>query len=328
MGITLEDIYGNPIFQALNPEGKEFLEVRWLPKELNPFHDYEVKVGAVVLKRFPHIKTVPTVQMMLEDFNSGLYEGKHTIVVPSSGNTAYAVARLAPAFGFKEVKVVLSVDVPSSKKDILYALSSVDVIGVSGGKSVEDRAKRIVAEQSGHILLDQYSHMGNLRAHERFTGPEIARVLGDNIAFIAIAMGSGGTLAGVGKFFHQEYRWTRMLGVQPHLGERVPGTRDKERMDEVVTLPWKTSVDFVVTVSRKRSFISTRELSTAVEPQPGPSSGLAYGGLMQYLGILNKKEIEKLRGKCVGFLCPDGAAPYSALMSAELDTGQGFPISI
>ncbi len=328
MGITLEDIYSNPIFQALNPEGKEFLEVRWLPKELNPFYESEIRIGAVVLKRFPHIKTVPTVQMMLEDFSKGLYEGKHTIVVPSSGNTAHAVARLAPAFGFQEVKVVLSVDVPSSKKDILYALSSVDVIGVGGGKSVEDRARRIVEEQSGHVLLDQYSHMGNLRAHEKFTGPEVKRALVENIAIVAIAMGSGGTLAGVGKFFHREYSGTRILGVQPQSGERVPGTRDRARMNEVVTLPWETSVDFVVTVSRKKAFICTRELSSAVEPQPGPSSGLAYGGLMKYIELLNKREVEKLRGKCVGFLCPDGAAPYSALMSAELDTGQGFPVSI
>lgn len=327
MGITLEDIYENPIFQALNPEGKEFLEVRWLPKELNPFHDREIKIGAVVLKRFPHIKTVPTVQMMLEDFKSGLYEGNHTIVVPSSGNTAYAVARLAPSFGFKEVKVVLSGDVPSSKKEILAALSSVDVIGVGGGKSVEDRA-RSIAEKPGHILLDQYSHMGNLRAHHWFTGPEMARALGDNAAFVAIAMGSGGTLAGVGKFFHEEHSGTRMLGVQPLVGERVPGTRDKSRMKEVVTLPWETSADFVIAVSRKRSFISTRELSTAVEPPPGPSSGLAYEGLVQYLGLLNERELEKLRGKCAGFLCPDGIAPYNALMSAELDPGEGFPIQI
>jgi cysteine synthase len=161
-----------------------------------------------------------------------------------------------------------------------------------------------------------------------YTGPEIARVLGKDIAAIAIAMGSGGTAAGVGKFFHEESPGTVVLGVRPSLGERVPGARDKARMEEVVTLPWKDSVDFVVELSRKKAFIHTRELWSAVEPQPGPSSGLAYGGLMQYLGSMGSEELERFRGKSAGFLCPDGGMLYSDLMSAELDTGQGFPIQI
>lgn len=319
-----ERVSTNPVYQALNPRGKEFLDVRWLPKELNPFALYGIKVGAVVLKQFPHIKTLATVQMMLEDFKEGLYEGMHTIVVPSSGNTAHAVARLARAFGFSEVKVVLSADVPDSKKGVLTALS-VDVIGVGGGKSVEDRAREIVEKNSGHVLLNQYSHMGNLRAHYMFTGPEMQRVLGGIVAVVAIAMGSGGTAAGVGKFFHEERLGTVVLGVRPSPGERVPGARDKARMDDVVTLPWQESVDVVIELSRKKAFIHTRELWSAVEPQPGPSSGLAYGGLIKYLKNLPLEEIEKLRGKSVGFLCPDSASLYSDIMSAELDTGQGLP---
>ena len=331
MNCTLEErIYASPVFRALNPEGqeKEFLDVRWLPLELNPFMTSGIKMGAVVLKRFPHIKTVATVQMMLEDFGNGLYDGKHTIVVPSSGNTAHAVARLARAFGFSQVKVVLSADVPSSKKEVLAALS-VDLIVVGGGKSVEERAKEI-AKQDGHVLLDQYSHMGNMRAHYHFTGPEMRRVLGDdNIAVVAIAMGSGGTVAGVGQFFHDKDQLGKVvLGVRPCLGERVPGARDKERMS-IVTIPWEKYVDAVVEVgTRQESFLKMRELWRAVEPQPGPSSGLAYGGLLHYLKGLKQEELEKLRGKKVAFLCPDSGTLYSGLVSATLDTGQGLPIQI
>lgn len=289
---TLEQLQSHPIYQALNPDRKQFMEARRLPSELNRFASDAIDVFALI----PFID--------------------------SSGNTAHAVARLAHAFGFSEVKVVLSADVPESKKGILAALSSVEIIEVGGGKSVSERAKE-EAQKPGHYHLDQYSHLGNMRAHELYTGPEIARTLGNDVAIVAVAMGSGGTAAGVGRFFRANQPQTRVLGVRPALGEQVPGARDSKKMAEVVTLPWEEVVDAVIEVGRKESFIRMRQLWGAVEPQPGPTSGLAFGGLMQYLGNLGKEEREKLRGKSVAFICPDDGRFYSERTTGELDPDQG-----
>ncbi len=319
---TLANVYANPIAQALNPEGKKFVEARWLPQKLNPFAEHVSVVALIPFTLFPHIKTVPTWQMMWEDFNNGRYLGMHTIVVDSSGNTAHAVARLAPAFGFKEVKVVLSVDVPDTKKGILSALSSVEIIEVGAGKSVSQRAKE-EARKVGHYHLNQYSHMGNVRAHELYTGPAIRQRFVSRLAVIAVAMGSGGTVAGVGRYL-KKLEKTIIVGVRPVLGEQVPGARDEKRMGEVVTLPWEGVVDHVVEVSRKESFIGMRQLWSSVEPQPGPTSGLAWKGLMQYLASLSKKEIKKLHGGIVAFICPDDGRFYSDRTLGELDTHQGL----
>ena len=231
---TIEQVYRDPIFHALNPKGKKFMGGRWLTRGLNEFLvPYEIRIAALIsFLTLPHIKSVPTIGMMLEDFKEGRYEGMHTIVVPSSGNTAHAVARLARAFGFSEVKAVLSTDVPPSKKELLAALSSVEIIEVGGGKSIAKRAQE-EGQKQGHYLLDQYQHMGNVRSHFDFTGPEILRLLGENLAVIAIAMGSGGTVAGVGRYLKQNRPGTVVLGVRPILGQQVPGTRDEKRMAEV-----------------------------------------------------------------------------------------------
>ncbi len=321
---TLDQIYADPIFQALNPEGKQFMGVRWLPPRLNAFASHGIEVAALIpFGAFPHIKTVAAVGMMLEDFKNGLYRDKETIVVDSSGNTAHAVARLAHAFGFKEVKVVLSVDVPESKKGILAALSSVELIEVGGGKSVARRAEE-EAHKPGHYHLNQYSHLGNMRAHELYTGPEILRVLGDDIAVVALAMGSGGTAAGVGRFLKQAHPETTVVGVRPVLGEQVPGARDRKRMEDIVTIPWEASVDDVAEASRKESFIGMRQLWGAIEPQPGPTSGLAWAGLKRYLESLEPEMLGKLKGKRVAFMCPDDGRFYSERTTGELDTGQGI----
>ncbi len=321
---TLAQVRADLVFKALDPEDKRFLSAVSLPPRLNAFARYGIDIAALIpFKSFPHIKTVPVVQMMLEDFAAGRYRGKHTVVVDSSGNTAHAVARLAPAFGFREIKVVVAADIPDSKKGILAALSSVDLIEVGGGKSVSARAKE-EARKAGHYHLNQYAHRGNIRAHERYTGPEVLGLLGDRLAAIAVAMGSGGTVAGVGRFLKRRRPGVVVLGVRPAPGEQIPGARDKKRMEAVVTLPWEKAVDGVYEVGRKESFIRMRRLWSAVEPQPGPTSGLAWGGLERYLAGLGAKKLKKLRGKCAAFICPDDGRFYSERTTGELDPDQGL----
>ena len=335
MTITMADVRGHPVFQTLNPVGKDFMQDRMLSKHLNRFVEYGIEIyGLIPFGIFPHIKTIATIEMMLEDFAEGRYEGKHTLVVDSSGNTGDAAARLAPAFGFKNIKVVLATDVPKSKQGILSALSTVKIIAVPG--SVAECA---IEEGShpGHFHLNQYAHMGNMHAHEMHTGPAIIRVLGGELAVVAIAMGSGGTAAGVGKYLKQHYPHIKVIGVRPKLGEQVPGARDERRMAEVVRLPWRGYVDAVIDVSRKDAFIATRRLWSEMEPRPGPTSGLAYAGLLDYLGSLHPSDyvnlenirpalyerLEGLHGYKAAFICPDDGRFYTDLFAAELDTDQG-----
>lgn len=321
---TLEQVLADPISQALNPAGKQFMEARVLPSELNPFAKYGIKVVALIpFATFPHIKTVAAWQMMLEDFEGGLYEGKHTIVVDSSGNTAHAVVRLARAFGFKKVVTVMSSDVPESKTAILRAFG--DFVDVRHAAKPAEAARE-EGEKPGYYHLNQYGHRGNLRAHELYTGPEIVRTLGGDIsqiAIVAIAMGSAGTVAGVGRFFKHAHSKTIILGVRPVLGEQVPGARDEKKIKSVVTLPWKESVDHLREVTRKESFARTRRLWSFIEPQPGPTSGLAWGGLDHLMSDYSSEQLEALSGKYAAFICPDDGRFYSGPILAELDPDQG-----
>ena len=316
--VTLKQIESDPIFRALDPRDKQFMQARRLSAKLNPT---ALDVSALIpFGLFPHIKSIPTVGMMLDDYLAGRYKRKHTIVVDSSGNTAHAVCRLAPAFGFKHVKVVMSTDVPPSKRDIMAALSWVEIIQVPTGvaKRAQEEGRR-----PGHVHLDQYKHPANLQMHCDTTGPEIRRVMGDDLFIIAIGMGSSGTAAGVAKYFKTLGLADTpiILGVRPVLGEQVPGTRDKDRMKEVVTLPWEQYVDLVVEVSRKESFIAMRRLWSEVEPMPGPSSGLAYAGLMKCIGNWDPSFAPGLKA---AFICPDDGRFYTERTTGELDPDQGI----
>lgn len=322
MGLhTPDQIKAHPIYEALNPHGKQFLIARLLPLQLNPLAVYGIDAFALVLSGMTHSKVIPAHVMLWSDYVNEVYAGVHTLVVDSSGNTVQAVARLASAYGLR-VKAVMSTDVPDTKVGVLRVLgTAVDVFQVAN-------VAQTTAEESrkpGHHHLDQYSHHGNPDSHERYTGPEILRLLKPNkLAAVAVAMGSGGTAYGLARCFAERSPGTIVVGVRPKYGEQVPGARDEHRMAEVVKFPWRPYVHAVEEVGRKDSFISMRRLWSAVEPQPGPTSGLAWMGLIQYLERMGKEDrLAELRGKCVAFFCPDGYLPYVSPTLAELDPNQG-----
>lgn len=320
---SLVQVLANPIVEALDPRQNDFIAMRRLSPRLNPYrltHNIEI-CAAIAFMNIPHIKTVAAFGMMMADFQDGLYNDIHTLVVPSSGNTAHGVALLAPAFGISRVKVVMSSDAPEAKKSVITMIPWARLICPEGAESVEDVARE-EASQSGSYLLDQYKHSGNVNIHEECTGPKLFRACGNNVDLVAVGMGSGGTLTGVSQYLKSVRRDIIVLGVRPKKGERVPGVRDADQMKAVVTLPYKSAVDDIAEVGRAESFLMTRKLLGEVQPQPGPSSGLAYVGLLQYLAK-SPDVVELLRGKRAVFICPDDGRFYPAPTAAELDPDQG-----
>lgn len=307
MNRSLGGVCADPIFRALNPEGKEFMRARILPSPMNPFNSIQM-TALLAFGELPHIKAVPVIPMMLDDLKKGRYVNKHTVVVSSSGNTAHVVARLARAFGFEHVKIVLPAGVPFVQKELFSGLSMPEVIIVAEGMSAADRAKE-EARKPGHYHLNQYTHKSNAHAHWKYTGPEIMRALGGRPpGLIAIPMGSGGTVCGVGQFLKEKNKETVVLGVCSALGERVPGVRDKKKLEEIITIPWRKIVDEVIAVRKSDAIEHMHQLWNGIEPQPGLTSGLAYAGLVKFVKL--KDGIERERIGSVAFICPDSTTLF------------------
>ena len=320
-----QQVLSHPIVQALDPNRRDFVRVRWLSPRLNPYAARGIRLGCAVtfLDGLPHIKAVAAYGMLMDELRRGNLHKVHTLVVPSSGNTADAVARLAPAFGIERVKLFMSSDVPATKRNLIAALASARVISPEAGKGVE-AAAREEADLPGHHLLDQYGHGGNVAIHEACTGPRLLEAAGGRIDIVAVGMGSAGTVTGVSRHLKAVAPETRVVGVRPAPGERIPGMRDKAQMAAAVTIPWQQAIDALEEVTEKPAFIKTRELWSEVEPRPGPSSGAAFLGLLQYLQRLDAEGgLDAMAGASVVSLCPDDGRFYSDQIIRELDPDQG-----
>ncbi|WP_460663719.1 pyridoxal-phosphate dependent enzyme, partial [Kribbella swartbergensis] len=136
----------------------------------------------------------------------GLLRPGGVIVEGTAGNTGIGLALVANALGFRTVIVIP--DTQSQEKKDMLRLAGAELIEVpavpyanpNNYVKVSGRlAQRLAAsEPNGAVWANQFDNVANRQAHIETTGPEIwAQTQGKVDGFIC-AVGTGGTLAGVG----------------------------------------------------------------------------------------------------------------------------------
>lgn len=129
-----------------------------------------------------------------------------TIVEGTAGNTGIGLALVGASMGFRTV-IVIPETQSQEKKDMLR-LAGAELVQVPAapysnpdnyvrysGRLAAELAK---TEPKGAIWANQFDNVANRQAHIETTGPEIWDQTGGKVNGFVCAVGSGGTLAGVG----------------------------------------------------------------------------------------------------------------------------------
>jgi cysteine synthase A len=129
------------------------------------------------------------------------------VVEGTAGNTGIGLSMVASALGFRTV-IVIPETQSQEKKDALRMLGAelIEVPAVPysnannyvkySGRLAEALAK---SEPKGAIWANQFDNVANRRGHYETTGPEIWEQTAGRVDGFICAVGSGGTLAGVGQ---------------------------------------------------------------------------------------------------------------------------------
>ncbi len=157
---------------------------------------------------------------------SGALKPGSTLVEASTGNTAIALAALAPRRGYR-VRVVLPRGIVPSIADILDLYGAeIEWCEPEAGMRGAIRRVQELAEQPGYYAVGQFSDPANVRCHYATTGEEIARAMGEADADVFVAgIGTGGTITGVARRLRERWPDVQIVGVEPRLGERLQGLR-------------------------------------------------------------------------------------------------------
>lgn len=160
--------------------------------------------------------------------NSALENGTITpeslIIEPTSGNTGIALASVASALGLK-----LILTMPSSmsieRRRLLSALGAKIVLtepekGMGGAVA---KALELAEEIPGSVVLQQFDNPDNPSIHRRTTAEEIWKDTDGKIDIFVAAIGTGGTITGVGEVLKRYNPDIRIIAVEPDASAVLSG---------------------------------------------------------------------------------------------------------
>ena len=139
-----------------------------------------------------------------------------TVVEPTSGNTGIGLALVCANKGY-ELILTMPASMSLERRALLEAYGA-EIVLTEPDRVMEgaiEAAERI-AEERGAFMPQQFRNPANPLVHEEHTAREIIEAFGDDTidAFVA-AVGTGGTVSGVGKVLKELRPDTRIIAVEP-----------------------------------------------------------------------------------------------------------------
>ena len=171
------------------------------------------------------VKDRPALSMIQRAQERGDIQPGDTLIEATSGNTGIALAMAAAIKGYRMV-LIMPEDLSIERAQTMKAFGAELILTPKSGgmEYARDLAEKMQADGKGRVL-DQFGNADNPRVHFETTGPEIWEQTQGRVTHFVSAMGTTGTITGVGRYLKQQNPEVRIVGAQPSEGSRIPGIR-------------------------------------------------------------------------------------------------------
>jgi len=257
---------------------------------------------------------------LIEDAErKGVLRPGMTIIEATGGNTGIGIAFAAAIRGYR---VVLTMpDTMSAERVSLLRFLGAEVVlteGILMGNAVL-RAQQLLNEIPDSVMLDQFNNPANPELHRRTTAVEIWDDTAGAVDVFVSAVGTGGTLTGVGEVLKERKPSVRVIAVEPAGAAVLSGGPAGSHQIPGIGVGFipavlnRSIIDEVVAVSDRDAFDATRRLARTEGILAGVSSGAA---LHAALAVAGREESE---GNVIVVLLADGAERYitTALFASD-----------
>ena len=307
-GNVLETIGATPMIRLSKLEQAHGIDAQMVGKceFFNPLSSVKDRIG---------------LSMIEELERSGALMPGGTIVEPTSGNTGIALAFVCAAKGYR--LILTMPETMSVERGKLLRLLGAELVltdGAKGMKGAVQKAEALAGAISGAVIPQQFSNPANPKVHEETTAEEIWRDSAGEVDVIVSAVGTGGTLTGVGRALKARKPGLRMVAVEPEgspvLSGGQPGPHRIQGIGPgfVPKILDTGLIDEVLTIGNETSFKTARQVA-ALEGLPvGISSGAALAAALE-IG-----QREEMAGKLIVTVLASFAERY---LSTELFDGLG-----
>ncbi|MDJ0949825.1 MAG: cysteine synthase A [Alphaproteobacteria bacterium] len=215
--------------------------------------------------------------------------GPDTVLIePTSGNTGIALAFVCAAKGYRLILTMPeSMSVERQKMLRLMGAELELTPADKGMGGAIDRAEQLVNTLADALILQQFSNPANPQIHRRTTAEEIWTDTEGRLDAVVSAVGTGGTLTGIGEVLKPRLPDLKMIAVEPEdspvLSGGLPGSHKIQGIGAGF-IPDNLNVeliDEVVCIGNDTSFAVAREAAKIEGLPVGISSGSALAAAFE-----------------------------------------------
>lgn len=217
-----------------------------------------------------------------------LYPGK-TIIEPTSGNTGIGLAMIGVVKGYSVV-IVMSGAVSVERQRMIKAFGAEVVLtdptqGTDG--AIREARKRVRENPEKYFMPDQFSNHFNQYAHYATTAEEIITDTVGRVTHMVSAIGTSGTIMGVGMRLKELNPAIKVVSAHPVRGHYIQGLKNME--EAIVPSIYDPSlIDETIMVESEEAFAMTRRIVREEGIFCGMSSGAAMLAAVKLGEMLNR----------------------------------------
>ncbi|WP_121020561.1 cysteine synthase A [Helicobacter vulpis] len=243
-----------------------------------------------------------------------------TIVEPTSGNTGIALALMGLLKGYKVI-IVMPESMSVERRELIKAYGAELILteASKGTKGAIDRALEI-GKQAGYFIPQQFENPANPQKHYDTTAQEILKDL-PGVDAVVLGVGTGGTIAGVGRKFKEQNHPAKIIAVEPAQSPILSGGTHSPHKIQGIGVGFvpanydQSVVDAVIAVDEKEAAQCAKLFGEKEGILVGISSGAAIFAGLQVARKLGQ-------GKSVLAIAPDGGEKY--ISTGLYDAGSGL----
>lgn len=288
MGIanSITDLIGNTPLVRLNrvTDGAK-AEILLKLEYFNPLSSVKDRIGAA---------------MIAAAEQDGKLNPDVTVLEPTSGNTGIALAFVCAAKGYK-CKLVMPETMSQERRALLRALGAELVLtpGPEGMGGAIRTAEEIAAAEPGkYFIPQQFQNPANPEIHRKTTAEEIWRDTDGKVDFLVSAIGTGGTITGVGEVIKSRNPDFKVVAVEPSASAVLSGKPRGPHPIQGIGAGFVPDVlntkiyDEIITVEANDAMVYARRLAQEEGIFAGISTGANVWAALQ---VANRPENEGKR---------------------------------